>query len=78
MPLSIARNGQLVMLPPDNESIQADDEILFCGTESGEALLFAAMNNPYTLDYLITGKDRARGYLFQWLENRFERSETPI
>ena len=66
------------MLPADNESILADDEILFCGTESGETLLFATMNNPYTLGYLITGKDRARGYLFQWLEKRFERAEIKV
>jgi voltage-gated potassium channel len=75
MPLSIARNEQLIMLPADSELIHADDEILFCGTESGEMLLFATMNNPYTLDYLISGKDPARGYLFQWLQRRFERSE---
>jgi hypothetical protein len=30
------------------------------------------MNNVYTLDYLISGHDRARGYLFSWLEQRGE------
>jgi voltage-gated potassium channel len=78
MPLSITRDEQLIMLPPDSELIQTDDEILFCGTESGETLLSATMNNPYTLDYLITGKDRARGYLFQWLEKHIGKSEVLI
>jgi hypothetical protein len=25
------------------------------------------MNNSYTLDYLISGDDKPRGYFFRWL-----------
>ncbi|MDH3759516.1 MAG: NAD-binding protein [Gammaproteobacteria bacterium] len=67
MPLSIARHGQRIMLPSDSEVLQAGDELLFCGTEFGERMLSASMNNGYTLDYLVTGVDKPRGYLFQWL-----------
>jgi hypothetical protein len=28
------------------------------------------MNNAYTLDYLISGRDKPRGYFFSWLEGR--------
>ncbi len=77
IPLSIARAGEQVMLPADDQPVQEGDEILFCGTEYGETLLVASMNNIYTLDYLVSGIDRPRGYFFQWLESRTGRSAAP-
>jgi hypothetical protein len=74
MPFSIVRGENRIMLPSENELLVAGDEILFCGTEHGERMLSASMNNAYTLDYLITGRDKPRGYLFCWLENRFNRA----
>jgi len=70
MPFTIRRQGECMMLPADSEAIMPGDDILFCGTEKGENLLLATMNNAYTLDYLISGQDKARGYLFRWLEQR--------
>ena len=61
------------MLPADSEAVMVGDDVLFCGTERAENLLSASMNNNYTLDYLISGQDRARGYLFRWLEQRWQR-----
>ena len=77
MVFSIARNGQRIMLPPDSEQLQPGDELLFCGTESGESMLSATMNNRYTLDYLISGIDKPRGYLFKWLDQRGRSSAIP-
>ncbi|TNF90150.1 MAG: potassium channel protein [Gammaproteobacteria bacterium] len=74
MPLSIARGEQRIMLPADSELLQAGDELLFCGTEGGERMLSSTMNNPYTLDYLITGEDKPRGYVFKWLAERKQAS----
>jgi len=74
MPFSIARGESRIMLPDENELLVAGDEILFCGTEHGERMLSASMNNAYTLDYLISGQDKPRGYLFRWLDNRFKRA----
>lgn len=65
--LAIKRGNNKIMLPEDGQLLKQDDEILLCGTESSESMLSASMNNPYTLNYLITGKDAARGYFFQWL-----------
>jgi len=70
MPFTIRRNGECLMLPGDSEPVMLGDDILCCGTESGEKLLSATMNNADTLDYLVTGRDPARGYLFRWLERR--------
>lgn len=70
LPLSVERNDRQIMLPADSEPLQAGDALLFCGTEQGERLLAATMNNAYTLEYLVTGEDRPRGYIFRWLKNR--------
>lgn len=55
------------LLPADDELLRHGDELSFCGIESGERMLAANMNNPYTPDYLINSEDKPRGYVFQWL-----------
>lgn len=74
MALSILRAGDRIMLPGDSESVLPGDEILFCGTERGEIMLSASMNNAYTLDYLISSREKPRSYFFQWLERRLHPS----
>ncbi len=73
LPFTIRRHGECMMLPADSENVMLGDDILFCGTEEGENLLLATMNNVYTLDYLISGQDKPRGYLFRWLGQRGQR-----
>ena len=70
MPFTIRRDGECLMLPPDNEPVMLDDDILCCGTEGGEKMLSATMNNTYTLDYLVSGQDPARSSFFRWLQGR--------
>jgi hypothetical protein len=70
MPFTIRRQGECLMLPADSEPVMQGDDILCCGTESAENTLSATMNNRDTLDYLVSGRDPARGYFFQWLERR--------
>ena len=67
MPLAIGRGDNRIMLPAVDEVLQLNDEILFCGSEHSEVMLAATMNNAYTLEYLITGIDPPRGYIFNWL-----------
>jgi Trk K+ transport system NAD-binding subunit len=70
VPLMIERAGVCTVLPNDSETVQHGDELLFCGTERSERLLTATLNNPYTLRYLITGRDPPRGYVLVWLARR--------
>ena len=70
VPLVLVRGSERVMLPGPGERVQRNDEILFCGTERSERLLCATLNNPYTLDCLMTGSESPRGYFFQWLARR--------
>ena len=72
VPLMIHRETGPIMLPDQDESIQQNDRILFCGTKQSQLLLAATLNNPYTLHYLITGEDLPRGYFFNWLNNRLK------
>ncbi len=76
IPLTIKRGGQCTMLPGDDVQVMLDDEILFCGTEHSEIMLSATMNNVYTLDYLLSGHDKPRGYLFRWFDNRANATTT--
>ena len=76
IPLTIKRDGQCRMLPDDSEQLMLDDEILFCGTEHSETMLSATLNNVYTLDYLLSGRDKPRGYLFRWFDDRNHATTT--
>jgi Trk K+ transport system NAD-binding subunit len=67
VPLMLERRGECHMLPADSERIEHADEIVLCGTERSRRLLAANANNPYTLHYLVTGKELPRGYFFDWL-----------
>ena len=75
IPLAIERGDKRIMLPADNEPILECDEILLCGTENSETMLAATLNNVYTLNYLITGIDAPRGYLFRWLTRKSAAAE---
>lgn len=74
MPLVIQRGEERIMLPGGDELLYQGDDILFCGSEHGEVLLEATMNNPYTLEYLVTGYERPHGYLFRCLDDWRKRS----
>lgn len=68
VPFVIKRDNELIMLPDHSMILKENDEILLCGTEHSETLLSATINNPYTLNYLVTGEDEPHGYFFQWVK----------
>ena len=67
VPLMLERHGECVMLPDESEDVERGDEIVFCGTERSQWLLMATLNNPYTLHFLVTGREMPRSYIFAWL-----------
>ena len=73
VPLMIDRNNSQIMLPDYSQVLCIGDEILFCGTTRGKRMLLASMNNPYTLNYLLSGKDLPRGYFFNWLSAKLNK-----
>ena len=76
VPLVVQRGSRLMMLPTDDERVERNDVILFCGTERSKRLLQANVNNHYTLRYLLTGIDPPRGYFFAWIARRRSTSAT--
>lgn len=68
--LVIKRTDSQLLTPANEEVVQRFDEILFCGSERSKVLLAATLNNPQTLQYLLTGNDMPRGYFFAWLARR--------
>lgn len=67
VPFVIKRDKELTMLPDSSMILKENDEILLCGTQHSKTLLSATINNPYTLNYLVTGEEEPHGYIFQWL-----------
>ncbi len=66
--LAIRRADRSIMLPDPDCRVEAGDEILFCGIQWVEHVLQATLHNPYTLQYVVTGFDVPRGYVFTWLQ----------
>jgi Trk K+ transport system NAD-binding subunit len=64
--LVLNRGQERTMLPAEETELEMGDEVLFCGTERGQRLLGANLQNEYTLHYLVHGEDRARTIFSSW------------
>ncbi len=70
VPLVLTRNGTNFVLPDPSQILRPGDAILFCGTRNSQRQLDAALNNVYTLQYLVTGVQEPRGYVMKWFARR--------
>jgi len=75
--LVVTRGESDFMLPDEDFRVQTGDVVLLCGTRRAQNLLYATVNNPYTLHYLVTGEEPPRSWVFQWLYKRMQISSTP-
>tara|TARA_R110002167_G_scaffold29013_18_gene97030 strand:+ start:1356 stop:3092 length:1737 start_codon:yes stop_codon:yes gene_type:complete len=74
VPLVLKREGSTLVMPSGKEVVKQGDVILFCGDHRSQRMLDANLNNPYTLNYLITGTEPPKGYLLRWLYRTCRRS----
>ena len=74
--LVVTRGEQDFMLPDADFRVQTGDVVLFCGSRRAQQLLYATVNNSYTLHYLVTGEEPPRSWFFQWLYKRMQISST--
>ncbi len=74
VPLVLARDHTNIVMPEPSESLQPQDEVLFCGTKNAQRQIEATLNNDYTLRYLVTGVQEPKGYVMKWLARRFSQS----
>ena len=72
--LVVTRSTQDFMLPDSDFKVQTGDVVLFCGSRLARHLLYATVNNPYTLHFLVTGEEPPRSWFFQWLYKRMQIS----
>jgi|GEM_PF-3956432 len=73
LPLVVRSAGRVTVMPRADRAIYPGDEILFCGSSRGYALLDATLNNEYTLAYVVTGVVETRSLMLRWLFRRNER-----
>ena len=73
VPLAIAREGGLRMLPEDGEILRAGDEILFAGTREARDAQWPLLRNVNVRDYVLDGIDRPGGWVWQWWAGRRQR-----
>lgn len=73
--LVVKTGADIELMPDPGYRLAVGDQILICGCDKDLHMLDATLNNEYTLSYLITGTDEARGYVMQWLTRKLGRSE---
>jgi len=66
-PLLIQREGHLHLLPGDDFPLLAGDQLLLAGQRPPRRALELALQNANALHYILTGQDRAGGWLWQRL-----------
>ncbi len=69
--LYISRDdGSSTLLPPVTYAVRPGDELLLVGTRHARNHLALALENPNTLDYVLTGNDMPGGWIWQRLSRR--------
>lgn len=59
-----------IVLPSNHYPINADDQLLFCGTALAHRLFNATVNSEYKLHYVQNGVYIPRSYFIRWLLHR--------
>jgi hypothetical protein len=70
IPLVLNRQHGAIVMPDGTQAIKARDQILFCSTKYARRQVDATLNNEYTLQYVVNGVQKPRGYVMQWLARR--------
>lgn len=70
VPLLISRTGSIILAPPLETPLQADDEILFAGPESSRHRIERTAQNDDVLDYVRIGRVGTGGLLWRTARRR--------
>ena len=68
--LLLRRNSKQQVMPNGEIAIAVGDELLLCGSHSARRQFGISLANPYTLAYLASGEEPARGWVMQWLQRK--------
>lgn len=72
-PLLVKRDMDETLLPEDKTTIHINDKILFTGTAKAQSLMRWSSHDYNSLYYVHTGRERARGYVWRKMQQRFSR-----
>ncbi len=67
VPLLLKRGRESRVMPELFEELEEGDQILVCSTHAAKFRVRSNIANPYTLAFLITGKEQPRGWLMSRL-----------
>ncbi len=70
VPLVLRHRAGTEVVPDLDRPLAPGDEVLFCARPGAHRLLDANLNNPYTLQFLISGVDEPRSWAMRWLAAR--------
>ncbi|MFO7552654.1 MAG: NAD-binding protein [Haliea sp.] len=68
--LLVRRQQQDFLFPADDFALALGDRLLLAGRDGEAARLRAVLENDERLEYILTGKDRQQGLVWQWLQRR--------
>ncbi|MEQ8801204.1 MAG: hypothetical protein RLP45_04125, partial [Haliea sp.] len=68
--LLLRRQQQDFLFPADDFALALGDRLLLAGRDGEAARLRAVLENVERLEYILTGRDRQQGLVWQWLERR--------
>jgi Trk K+ transport system NAD-binding subunit len=78
MVLLLQRGNEEKLLPSAEETLQPNDQLLFCGHHDAGYRFDLIVTNPKVLECIITGeKARPDGYVWRWLRQYSQRSTPP-
>ncbi len=73
IPLLLVRGQQKLLLPGDEEILQAGDHILWCGRRYADWWLNWILRDEFVLNYIARGEIQPRGYIWRWLRSKKAR-----
>lgn len=67
IPLLLVRQGESILAPENDVTLQLGDHLLFCGDAHARHQLALTLYAPNTLHYLLTGADNRGSGIWHWL-----------
>jgi Trk K+ transport system NAD-binding subunit len=75
--LMVKRDGDIVVLPEEEFALVAGDDLLLAGQHRARGLLDLTLQNAHALDYVLSGRESSRGWLWQHLFARPSAGNLP-
>lgn len=75
--LMVKRADDVILLPDDDFSLAAGDDLLLAGLHRARSPIALTLQYAHALDYVLTGMETSRGWLWQQLTSRRSAGNLP-